>query len=172
MRYFFTVTAMFAINISAASAAQPEPSVLAYKAAMAAPTSFNPEEFKKYEEVGKSSIKGSTWVSNARGFRQILPNTTIYILPSTAFTNTMYQLGHLISSNSITEPQLQKFIKKTTTDANGAFEFHDLAAGAYTLEMAVKANPNSQKFNSSSDKIVLLRIVLAENEAKTVRLGN
>jgi translation elongation factor EF-Ts len=49
-----------------------------------------------------------------------------------------------------------------------------LSVANVSAEQPAQAVPPilSKKFNSFTDKIVLLRIVLVENEAKTVRLGN
>jgi hypothetical protein len=96
-------------------------------------TPFTEDDYINYAKDGTGSIKGQAFLKTRAGDVKYGAGTTVYLIPITSYTkdlmNKAIEKGGGFTTNM--DYRLNKYIKTTTADGEGRFEFKKLPPGDY-----------------------------------------
>jgi hypothetical protein len=102
---------------------------------------FNEQDFIPYSKVGTASITGQVFLKTRGGDVKYGAGDTIFMFPSTPYTREMQHFVNHEITNRVNIENVDKrwrnYIKKTTADGSGNFEFSKIPAGEYYLECSL-----------------------------------
>jgi hypothetical protein len=124
MKSHFCLLFGLAIIISCASVSQPVIHVS---------SPFNEDEIAPFTKNGTSAIYGQAFLKTKGGDTKYGAGDTIYLIPSTTYTKELISKAEEKGGGFLTnaDPRVKQYIRKTTADGEGRFEFINLPKGDY-----------------------------------------
>jgi hypothetical protein len=134
--FVFVIVALIAIS-GLSGCVAPPPYIVHNK--------FDDKNFEPYAKQGTSSIVGQAFLKTMGGEVRFGAGNEVSLTPSIAYTD---ELVGFISSRGLDETiyiatpielrhKIQNYIRTTTADGNGQFEFKDIPNGDYYLEVGI-----------------------------------
>ncbi len=100
---------------------------------------FPENEYKSLATTGSATVKGKIFITTAGGNRVYGKNTRLYLNPVTSYSTQWFNESYLGGAKmSKVDPRLFNYLKFTTSDSNGNFEFLNVPSGSYYLIGVVK----------------------------------
>jgi len=100
---------------------------------------FPEDEYISLPKTGKAGIKGTIFVTTPGGSKVYGKETRLYLNPVTSYSTQWYQKSYLGGAKmSKVDPRLFNYLKFTTSDSSGHFEFLNVPSGSYYLIGVVK----------------------------------
>jgi hypothetical protein len=108
-------------------------------------------DYKGYDASGTGEIWGKLEVQTQLFGMRVFPNNKVYLIPNTAFSgwyleDVGYSIEHVDDEKALVNypPELYKYTRETTTDANGMYYFKGLPDGSYIVDAGIDANEDTQ----------------------------
>ena len=131
---------------------------------------FPENEYKSLAKVGEATVKGTIYVVH-NGTKIYGRQTRLYLNPVTSYSTQWYKESYLGGAKmSKVDPRLFNYLKFTTSDANGKFEFLNIPSGSYYLIGVVKCGTECG-FNKERTIRITKKISVFGNEIKEVDLS-
>lgn len=128
--------------------------------------SFQESEFIPYQKQGDGSINGQVFLKTRGGEIKYGAGNTVTLIPDTPYTR---EIWNYMSRDELLvgiDGRWLNYVKETTADANGNFEFKNLPAGSYFLKCPVFWEvPNSSYGLTTTGSVVKKSIKLSNGEA-------
>jgi len=100
---------------------------------------FPESEYRSLATVGSGVVKGQIYVTTAGGNKVYGKNTRLYLNPVTSYSTQWFSKSYLGGAKmSKVDNRLFNYLKFTTSDSNGNFEFLNVPSGSYYLIGVVK----------------------------------
>ena len=110
-----------------------------------APIPFTEAEFKAYEGRGTARIIGQAFLKTRGGDVKTGAGNFVMLLPSTPYTLELRRrMQHGEKLPALAGTPLAKYMRTTTADAGGNFEFSELPAGQYYMNCIITWEVPSQ----------------------------
>jgi hypothetical protein len=97
-------------------------------------TPFNENEFLPYARFGTSTIQGQAFLKTRGGEVRYAAGNTVYLMPVTSYSREIYSFREMPSQ---VDERLYIFLRTTTADGSGNFEFKNIPAGEYYIECGI-----------------------------------
>ncbi len=95
---------------------------------------FPVDEYKKLPKSGNSTVRGTLYVVNAQGERIVGKRTRLYLNPVTSYSRQWYKESYLAGRKmGKADSRLFNYLRFSTSDTNGHFNFYNVPAGRYYL---------------------------------------
>jgi hypothetical protein len=131
---------------------------------------FPEDEYKSLATSGEATVKGSIYVIH-NGVKVIGKQTRLYLNPVTSYSTQWYEESYLGGAKmSKVDPRLFNYLKFTTSDINGNFEFLNVPSGSYYLIGVVKCGQECG-YNKVKSIRIAKKISVFGNEVKEVDLS-
>jgi len=131
---------------------------------------FPENEYKSLATTGEATVKGSIYVVH-NGVKVIGKQTRLYLNPVTSYSTQWYEESYLGGAKmSKVDPRLFNYLKFTTSDINGNFEFLNVPSGSYYLIGVVKCGQECG-YNKVKSIRIAKKISVFGNEVKEVDLS-
>ena len=100
---------------------------------------FPEAEYKSLAKTGSATVTGHIYLTTAGGSKVYGKQTRLYLNPVTSYSTQWYQKSYLGGAKmSKVDPRLFNYLKFTTSDSSGKFEFLNVPSGSYYLIGVVK----------------------------------
>lgn len=100
---------------------------------------FPESEYNSLSKTGKATVKGRIYITTPSGLKVYGKQTRLYLNPETSYSTQWYNKSYLGGAKmSKVDPRLFNYLKFTTSDSNGNFEFLNVPSGTYYLIGVVK----------------------------------
>jgi len=100
---------------------------------------FPESEYKSLSKTGSATVEGSIYLTTATGNKIYGKHTRLYLNPETSYSTQWYKKSYLGGAKmSKVDPRLYNYLKFTTSDSSGKFEFLNVPSGSYYLIGVVK----------------------------------
>ena len=100
---------------------------------------FPEDEYKSLPTTGNATVKGKIYIITPNGRKVYGKLTRLYLNPVTSYSTQWYKESYLGGAKmSQVDPRLFNYIKFTTSDKSGNFEFLNIPSGSYYLIGVVK----------------------------------
>lgn len=100
---------------------------------------FPVSEYYALPKIGKGTIKGKIYLSNAYGNHIVGAETRLYLNPVTSYSTQWYKKGYLAGHKmEKADTRLFNYLKFTSADSAGSFDFYGVPNGSYYLIGTVK----------------------------------
>ncbi len=100
---------------------------------------FPVSEYNSLATTGSAAVTGSIYIKSASGSRVIGKNTRLYLNPVTSYSTQWYLKSYLGGAKmSKVDSRLFNYLKFTTSNSSGKFEFLNIPSGSYYLIGVVK----------------------------------
>jgi hypothetical protein len=100
---------------------------------------FPASEYTRLARIGKGTVKGSIYVTDAYDRRVMGASTRLYLNPVTSYSEQWYKESYLGGYQmQKADPRLFNYLKFTASDKNGKFAFYGVPSGSYYLIGTVK----------------------------------
>lgn len=100
---------------------------------------FPVSEYNSLSKTGKAVVKGRIYITTPSGLKVYGKQTRLYLNPETSYSTQWYNKSYLGGAKmSKVDPRLFNYLKFTTSDSNGNFEFLNVPSGTYYLIGVVK----------------------------------
>jgi len=100
---------------------------------------FPVSEYNSLAKTGKATVTGHIYINTNSGLKVYGKQTRLYLNPVTSYSTQWYQKSYLGGAKmSKVDPRLFNYLKFTTSDSNGKFEFLNVPSGSYYLIGVVK----------------------------------
>ncbi len=115
---------------------------------------FPESEYRSLATSGSATVKGDIYITTASGTKVYGKNTRLYLNPVTSYSTQWYNMSYIGGAKmSKVDNRLFNYLKFTTSDSSGKFEFLNVPSGSYYLIGVVKC-----KTACGYDKIKNIRI--------------
>jgi hypothetical protein len=148
-------------------------------------TIFDANEFEKYSSKGSSSIKGQAFMKTAGGEVRYGAGETVYLVPLTSYTTELKPYiqkeqalnvygretsGTVEKNLDGVDVRWRKYLKTTTADGSGNFEFSGLSEGEYYIQCPVFWEIPERVMNRNTGAVVSISTKLSKGEIVKVIL--
>jgi hypothetical protein len=100
---------------------------------------FPVSEYSRLARIGKGTVKGTIYVTDAYDRRVVGASTRLYLNPLTSYSEQWYQESYLGGYKmQKADSRLFNYLKFTASDKNGNFAFYGVPSGSYYLIGTVK----------------------------------
>ncbi len=100
---------------------------------------FPESEYSSLEKTGNAVVKGKIYAILPSGKRVYAKQTRLYLNPVTSYSTQWYKESYLGGAKmSKVDPRLFNYLKFTTSDNQGNFEFLNIPSGSYYLIGVIK----------------------------------
>ena len=100
---------------------------------------FPESEYNSLAKTGKATVTGHIYITTNSGSKVYGKQTRLYLNPVTSYSTQWYKKSYLGGAKmSKVDPRLFNYLKFTTSDSNGKFEFLNVPSGSYYLIGVVK----------------------------------
>ena len=100
---------------------------------------FSEAEYSSLSRTGNGRVVGSIYLTTPSGHKIYGKQTRLYLNPVTSYSTQWYEKSYLGGAKmSKVDPRLFNYLKFTTSDNNGKFEFLNVPSGSYYLIGVVK----------------------------------
>ncbi len=98
-------------------------------------TPFRPEDWKLASETGNCRLEGQAILKTKDGDVKTCAGEEVILMPYNSYTEELYNVGKQggFSGASNFEPSIKNYLKVTTCDIDGDFEFDNLPNGKWLL---------------------------------------
>jgi hypothetical protein len=153
MRYL-TASLIFTATVSGCAA--PEPYVMRSK--------LDHVSMQSYLQEGNTKVTGQAFLKTRGGDVKYGAGTTVSLYPAVEYASEVnnipwYKSGNVTGRDS----EWGKYIKNTTSDGNGSFEFNGVAQGNYYLETSVTWEVPG-KYGSSTQGGIVRKLITVPKE--------
>jgi hypothetical protein len=100
-------------------------------------TPFNEADFAIYNKQGNSTITGQAFLKTVGGEVKYGAGNIVCLYPANAYMKEVRTTDNKMMDIKNLDLRWKNFIKETTADANGRFEFKNLIPGEYYIECAI-----------------------------------
>lgn len=131
---------------------------------------FPQAEYNSLEKKGNATLKGTIYLTTSGGKKVIGKHTRLYLNPVTSYSTQWYNKSYLGGAKmSKVDKRLYSYMRFTTSDNNGKFEFLSVPSGSYYLIGVVKC---AQQCGYSDPKSIRIakRVSLFGSDIKSVNL--
>src|ERR1700722_16424861 len=93
---------------------------------------FNEAEFSRSRGSGSGVVRGQAFLFNMDDSKLCVPNNKVELFPVTAHTNKPETISRKYANGvylAAPDPRLAKYVRSTTSDGNGNFQFSGIPAG-------------------------------------------
>ncbi len=131
---------------------------------------FPEDEYNALEKSGNAIVKGKIYALLPNGKRVYAKQTRLYLNPVTSYSTQWYKESYLGGAKmSKVDPRLFNYLKFTTSDNNGNFEFLNIPNGSYYLIGVIKCGTECGFVRDKSLRVAK-KINVFGNEIKEVEL--
>ena len=100
---------------------------------------FPDSEYNSLAKIGKATVSGHIYINGSNGSKVYGRQTRLYLNPVTSYSTQWYKKSYLGGAKmSKVDSRLFNYLKFTTSDSNGKFEFLNIPSGSYYLIGVVK----------------------------------
>ena len=100
---------------------------------------FPEVEYKSLAKTGSATVMGHIYLVTKNGTKVYGKQTRLYLNPVTSYSTQWYKESYLGGAKmSKVDPRLYNYLKFTTSDSSGKFEFLNVPSGSYYLIGVVK----------------------------------
>ena len=100
---------------------------------------FPESEYNSLAKTGKGTVAGHIYINTSSGLKVYGKQTRLYLNPVTSYSTQWYKKSYLGGAKmSKVDPRLFNYLKFTTSDNSGKFEFLNVPSGSYYLIGVVK----------------------------------
>jgi hypothetical protein len=100
---------------------------------------FPVSEYSRLARIGKGTVKGTIYVTDAYDRRVVGASTRLYLNPLTSYSEQWYKESYLGGYKmQKADSRLFNYLKFTASDKNGNFAFYGVPSGSYYLIGTVK----------------------------------
>jgi len=100
---------------------------------------FPVNEYNSLSKTGKATVAGHIYLNTSSGAKVYGKQTRLYLNPVTSYSTQWYNKSYLGGAKmSKVDSRLFNYLKFTTSDSNGKFEFLNVPSGSYYLIGVVK----------------------------------
>jgi hypothetical protein len=100
---------------------------------------FPESEYRSLAKTGSATVTGHIYLTTAGGSKIYGKQTRLYLNPVTSYSTQWYKKSYLGGAKmSKVDSRLFNYLKFTTSDSNGKFEFLNVPSGSYYLIGVVK----------------------------------
>jgi len=131
---------------------------------------FPEAEYKSLATTGSATVTGHIYLNTSHG-KVYGKQTRLYLNPVTSYSTQWYEKSYLGGAKmSKVDPRLFNYLKFTTSDSSGKFEFLNVPSGSYYLIGVVKCG---QQCGYSSVKNIRItkKISVFGNDIKSIDLS-
>ena len=131
---------------------------------------FPEAEYASLPRTGNATVNGYIYAITPSGKKVYAKQTRLYLNPVTSYSTQWYKESYLGGAKmSKVDPRLFNYLKFTTSDNNGKFEFLNVPSGSYYLIGVIKCG-NECGFNTTKSLRVSKKISVVGDEIKSVEL--
>ncbi len=132
---------------------------------------FPEAEYAALAKTGDATVKGVIFVTTSGGKRIYGKETRLYLNPVTSYSTQWYKESYLGGAKmSQVDPRLFNYLRFTTSDETGHFEFLNVPSGSYYLIGVVKCGAECGYVPERTIRIAK-KISVIGNEIKDVTLS-
>jgi hypothetical protein len=132
---------------------------------------FPEEEYSALNKIGNATVKGKIYAILPNGQRVYAKQTRLYLNPVTSYSTQWYKESYLGGAKmSKVDHRLFNYLKFTTSDNNGNFEFLNIPSGSYYLIGVIKCGTECGFAREKSIRVAKKINVLGD-EVKEVELS-
>ena len=132
---------------------------------------FPVDEYQTLQKNGDATVKGVIFVETSGGKRVYGKNTRLYLNPVTSYSTQWYEKSYLGGAKmSKVDPRLFNYLKFTTSDENGNFEFVNVPSGSFYLIGVVKCGGECGYVRERTIRVTK-KISVFGNESKNIVLS-
>lgn len=133
-------------------------------------TLFDEKEFTPYGVNGTSIIQGQAFLKTRGGDVKYGAGNTVYLIPNTSYSQEIRQAA-LEGKFTEKDSRWWKYVRQTSADGFGNFEFKNIPAGSYYAECSIFWQIPGPYGLQQTGGVVSRSIVIKENETVKVVLG-
>lgn len=127
--------------------------------------SFPESEYNSLAKIGKATVLGHIYISGANGSKVYGKQTRLYLNPVTSYSTQWYKKSYLGGAKmSKVDSRLFNYLKFTTSDSSGKFEFLNVPSGSYYLIGVVKCGKQCGYSSIKNIRIAKKISVFGSNE--------
>jgi hypothetical protein len=97
---------------------------------------FPQSEYDALKLTGKETLSGQAFLKTMGGDVKVAAGSQVVLMPKTSYTDFQFATCMMVRCEQ-EDMRAAKFEKVTTADAEGKFEFDDIAAGEYYIQTIV-----------------------------------
>ncbi len=132
---------------------------------------FPEDEYVTLPKSGDAVVEGDIYLQTSGGKKIYGKNTRLYLNPVTSYSTQWYEKSYLGGAKmSKVDPRLFNYLKFTTSDENGHFEFVNVPSGSYYLIGVVKCGGECGFVRDRTIRVAK-KISVFGNERKVVNLS-
>ena len=126
MKFSYVIVSVFAMLLFTSCAQQKSYTIK---------TQFRSEDWKLGSETGNCKLMGQALLKTKGGDVKTCAGEKVILMPYNSYTEELYSVGKQggFSEASNFEPSIKKYLKVTTCDIDGDFEFDNLPNGKWLL---------------------------------------
>jgi len=132
---------------------------------------FPEAEYTSLPRSGNATVNGSIYALTPSGKKVYAKQTRLYLNPVTSYSTQWYKESYLGGAKmSKVDPRLFNYLKFTTSDSNGKFEFLNVPSGSYYLIGVIKCGSECG-YSKVKSLRVTKKISVIGDEVKSVELS-
>jgi len=132
---------------------------------------FPDAEYASLPKTGSATVSGSIYAVAPGGKKVYAKQTRLYLNPVTSYSTQWYKESYLGGAKmSKVDPRLFNYLKFTTSDNNGKFEFLNIPSGSYYLIGVIKCGSECG-YSSVKNIRVTKKISVLGSGATTINLS-
>jgi len=132
---------------------------------------FPEAEYASLPRTGNATIKGYIYAITPSGNKVYAKQTRLYLNPVTSYSTQWYKESYLGGAKmSKVDPRLFNYLKFTTSDNNGKFEFLNVPSGSYYLIGVIKCGSECG-YSTTRNIRVSKKVSVVGDEIKEVDLS-
>ena len=132
---------------------------------------FPEAEYASLPKTGNATVNGYIYAITPNGNKVYAKQTRLYLNPVTSYSTQWYNESYLGGAKmSKVDPRLFNYLKFTTSDNNGKFEFLNVPSGSYYLIGVIKCGSECG-YSQTKNIRVTKKISVVGSEIKSVDLS-
>jgi hypothetical protein len=132
---------------------------------------FPEAEYNSLAKVGNATVTGYIYALTPSGKKVYAKQTRLYLNPVTSYSTQWYNESYLGGAKmSKVDPRLFNYLKFTTSDNSGKFEFLNVPSGSYYLIGVIKCG-NECGYSQVKNIRVTKKISVVGSETKSIDLS-
>lgn len=102
-------------------------------------TPFNEEDLQSFMKKGDNTITGQAFLTTRGGDVKYGAGRIVTMVPSTPYTEEWFNRTVIAYKDvNVYDKRLEKFMRQTTADGDGKFEFNNLPNGSYLIQCTIQ----------------------------------
>lgn len=134
------------------------------------PLPFNAAEYEALPKTGTGVVRGQVFLKTRGGDVKKGAGATVILSPSTSLSEEAYQLAYLQNRRPARpfSPEIQKYWKRATADADGRFQFEGVAPGRYFVSSELVWEAPTQFGLAKQGGPIVVPVVVENDKAAQV----